>query len=75
VTYNFDPDRWFENQRRALDGRRDRGEIGAAEHQAELDLLEARYEQMSSRLNAAFELPRREAPPAASPPGRGPDEP
>jgi hypothetical protein len=57
VTYNFDPDRWYENQRRALDGRRDRGEIDAVAYDAEIDRLEARYDEMSRRLDASFDLP------------------
>ena len=59
MTYNFDPDRWFENQRRALDARRDRGELDPDAYAAELDRLEARYDEMSRRLDAAFELPAR----------------
>ncbi len=27
MTYNFDPDRWYENQRLALDAKRDRGDL------------------------------------------------
>jgi len=27
MTYNFDPDRWYENQRRVLDAKRERGEL------------------------------------------------
>jgi hypothetical protein len=56
VTYNFDPDRWYENQRRAIDARREKGEIAGAAYEAELDRLEARYEQMTTRLDKPFEL-------------------
>jgi hypothetical protein len=56
VTYNFDPDRWYENQRKAVDARRESGEIAGADYQAELDRLEARYEQMTTRLDKPFEL-------------------
>ena len=60
MTYNFDPDRWFENQRRVLDVRRDRGEIDAAAYEKALERLEARYDEMSRRLDIAFDLPRRD---------------
>ena len=60
MTYNFDPDRWYENQRRALDARRDRGELESAAYDAELERLEARYEEMSRRLDTSFELPVRD---------------
>jgi len=56
VTYNFDPDRWYDNQRRVIDARREKGEIADADYQAELDRLEARYEQMTTRLDKPFEL-------------------
>ncbi len=56
VTYNFDPDRWFENQQRALDERRARGEIDEAGYKAALADLEAQYDRMQDRLNKAFDL-------------------
>jgi hypothetical protein len=57
VTYNFDPDLWYDNQRRALDLRRAHGEIEATAFEAEVERLEARYDQMRRRLDAPFELP------------------
>jgi hypothetical protein len=62
MTYNFDPDRWFENQRRVLDLRLERGEIDEALHQSELSALEERYDQLLARLDKPFELDGR--PPA-----------
>lgn len=56
MTYNFDPDRWFENQRRVLDLRLERGEIDEAGHQAALSALEERYDQLLARLDKPFEL-------------------
>jgi hypothetical protein len=66
VTYNFDPDRWYENQRRALEAKRDRGELTGEDYQTGLDDLERRYEEMTSRLDKPFELsdtPRSPGPP------------
>jgi hypothetical protein len=66
MTYNFDPDRWYENQRRVLDAGRNRGEVTAEGYQAALDDLERRYEEMTSRLDKPFELsdtPRSPVPP------------
>jgi hypothetical protein len=57
VTYNFDVDQWYENQRRLIEARKDRGELEEAAYQAELDALEVRYEQMTDRLNRSYELP------------------
>jgi hypothetical protein len=58
MTYNFDPDRWYENQRRALDAQRDRGELDDAAYQAAVASLEARYDEMLARLNKPFEVGR-----------------
>jgi hypothetical protein len=69
VTYNFDPDRWYENQRRAIDARRENGEIAGADYQGELDRLEARYEEMTARLDKPFELS--DTPRSPRPPRRG----
>ena len=56
MTYNFDPDRWFDSRRLALDARRARGELTEDAYQAELEGLERRYEDMLSRLDKPFEL-------------------
>ena len=56
MTYNFDPDRWYENQRLALDAKRERGELTDESYQAGLDDLERRYEQMAGRLDKPFDL-------------------
>jgi hypothetical protein len=42
MTYNFDPDRWLEANRAALEARRDRGEIDAAELESGLVELDRR---------------------------------
>jgi hypothetical protein len=66
MTYNFDPDRWYENQRLALDAKRDRGELTDEAYQSGLEDLERRYEQMTSRLDKPFDLsgtPRSPGPP------------
>ena len=66
MTYNFDPDRWYENQRRALDAKRERGDLTDEGYQAGLDDLDRRYEAMTSRLDKPFDLsgtPRNPGPP------------
>ncbi len=57
MTYNFDPDRWYENQRALLEGRRERGEIDEQALAAALEELERRHEEMTARLSRSFELP------------------
>jgi hypothetical protein len=58
MTYNFDPDRWLENQRRAVEGRRERGELDEEACRRALEELERRYEEMVARLDGTFEIPK-----------------
>jgi hypothetical protein len=57
MTYNFDPERWYENQRRLLEARRAAGEIDQDALDAQLEDLERRYEEMCARLDGSFQLP------------------
>jgi hypothetical protein len=57
MTYNFDPDRWLEANRAALEARRDRGEIDAAELESGLVELDRRYEEMVARLDGTYNIP------------------
>ncbi len=58
MTYNFDAERWVENQRALLEGRRQRGELDERAYAAAVEELERRYEEMTARLSRSFELPR-----------------
>ena len=58
MTYNFDPDQWYENQRRLLEAQHRDGRIDEATLTARLEELERKYEEMLQRLNKPFELPR-----------------
>jgi len=57
VTYNFDPDRWYDNQRALLEARRGRGELDEGAFAAALADLDRRYEEMLARLDGSFRLP------------------
>jgi len=57
MTYNFDPDRWYQSHRAALEARRDRGELDDREFAAEAGELERRYEEMLDRLDGTYEIP------------------
>ncbi len=58
MTYNFDAERWYENQRALLEARCARGELNERAFAAALEDLDLRYEKMTSRLDRSFELPR-----------------
>ena len=62
VTYNFDPERWYENQRRLLELRHDSGEVDDKTFAEQVAELDRRYEEMLVRLNHSFQLPPSRAP-------------
>jgi hypothetical protein len=57
VTYNFDPDRWYENQQALLAARRERGDLDEASFAEAVADLDRRYEEMLTRLDGSFRLP------------------
>ncbi len=62
MTYNFDPDRWYEDERLRLDARRRAGEIMDEEAAKALEALDRRYESMLSRLDGTFPVAGRNVP-------------
>jgi hypothetical protein len=57
MTYNFDPDRWYENQRALLEHRKASGEIDQEQFRKDLQRLNERYDEMLERLDGSFRLP------------------
>ena len=57
MTYNFDPEAWYDNQRALLDSRRARGELDDEGFAVALEDLDRRYEEMVERLDRSFQLP------------------
>ncbi len=57
MTYNFDPEGWYERQRRVLDARRAAGEIDDVQLERELAELDRRYDDMLARLDNTFRIP------------------
>jgi hypothetical protein len=57
MTYNFDPDRWYENHRDLLQVRRDAGELDEETFTRALGELDAEYDAMVERLDGTYQLP------------------
>ena len=55
MTYNFDPERWFEMEEAAIEARRRSGELDEAAYAAAMDDLVRRYEEMLSRLDIQYD--------------------
>ncbi len=50
MTYNFDPDRWFDNEMAALDARRTRDKLSEEDYKVENERVVNEYEKMLDRL-------------------------
>jgi hypothetical protein len=59
MTYNFDPERWYEMQRELLEARRASGEIDEPMFAKLLEELNQRYDEMVARLDGTFQIPER----------------
>ena len=58
MTYNFDAEKWFENQKALLEARRARGELDGEAYRQALEDLERRYERMIERLDGTYRIPK-----------------
>lgn len=57
MTYNFDPDRWYENERSVIEEERRSGKISAWQYHDAIDDLQRRYDDMMDRLDGTFQIP------------------
>ncbi len=57
MTYNFDPERWYENERAVLESRYKAGGMNEEDFRRALDDLSQRYEEMLDRLDGTYQIP------------------
>ena len=57
MTYNFDPERWYENERAALEERRRSEGWSEADYEAALENLDRRHDEMVRRLDGTYQIP------------------
>lgn len=57
VTYNFDPDRWYDNELAALEFALKEGTLKAAEFEKQKERLMDRYDDMVARLDGTYRIP------------------
>lgn len=57
MTYNFDPDLWYENHKAVLERKLKSGELSETRFKEELDDLDRRYREMWKRLDGYFQIP------------------
>jgi hypothetical protein len=61
VTYNFDPDRWYDIERLAIDERFRSGKMNAREYKDAIADLDCRYDEMLDRLDGTYQIPAQSA--------------
>jgi|GEM_PF-268687 hypothetical protein len=61
MTYNFDPDKWYDNELDVLRARRRAGQITREQFQGAAARLDQRYQEMWDRLDGSYQLPVAEA--------------
>jgi hypothetical protein len=59
LTYNFDPDRWYENELAALELAYQTGQLDQAAFEKRKDKLMARYDDMLERLDGTYRVDHR----------------
>jgi hypothetical protein len=57
VTYNFDPDTWYANERSHLDTQLKQGALTDETFAAALEDLDRRYDEMVDRLDGTYVIP------------------
>jgi len=58
MTYNFDPDKWYDMERSALEARYKMGEINAQALKHALEDLHRQYDEMLDRLDGTYQIPK-----------------
>lgn len=57
MTYNFDPERWYDNEKAFLDHQYRFGELSEDEYRAALKTLEDKMAEMWTRLDGSYQMP------------------
>jgi hypothetical protein len=60
MTYNFDPERWYDDEYSLLEQALKQGRMTAAEFDRRVEALSAKYDDMLARLDGTYQLPEQE---------------
>jgi hypothetical protein len=58
MTYNFDPDRWYDDERGILEARFKACQMNLKEYEDALCELERRYNEMLKGLDGTYQIPK-----------------
>jgi hypothetical protein len=56
MTYNFDPDKWYENELVYLESRLKSGKISKEEFRRATEKLEKKYQDIWDRLDGSYQI-------------------
>ena len=57
MTYNFDPDRWYEDEYALLEQEMKQGRLTQTEFDRRVETLTGKYDDMTARLDGTYQLP------------------
>ncbi len=57
MTYNFDPDRWYENELLALRAKYRAGNMTPREYELAVEVLDRKQKEMWERLDGSYQIP------------------
>ena len=57
MTYNFDPDRWYDDEYNLLEYERQKGRLTQAQFDMRVAALMDKYDEMIRRLDGTYQLP------------------
>lgn len=57
MTYNFDPEKWYERELTLLEAHLKEGKIDADAYRSALDALDRQYDEMLKRLDGSYQIP------------------
>ncbi len=57
MTYNFDPDRWFQNELAMLKHRHETGALNQEAFERDVAALDRRYDEMVRKLDGTYRIP------------------
>ncbi len=56
MTYNFDPDRWYDNETAYLKKQLQSAALSQQEYQKKIAKLDKRYDEMCARLDGTYQI-------------------
>ena len=57
MTYNFDPDRWYDGEYDLLERELKHNRLTQAEFERKVEVLSRKYDDMTLRLDGTYQLP------------------